>query len=556
MRIVDFTIPKVFGIYEHGRDGWTQDGKNSRIEYCGECGHQWGSLWKWKDGFNGGNWETTLRHCPKCGTMHDITYGNDECFVDGKVPAPISMRFVVNEFKEHVVLVVTGKELIPGKIGKYWTVRNYKETFSFDAKKRKTIFARWIGEYGSRLNKIFEYELGNPLDRRLFEHGSTVQFLCAHTSIRPYQSKIKNVIHELRTIITKKLEKCVGHKIKSMYTSSGSTFGPLLLPMFNIAYRMIAIDLPNLPKEWKDRDDLYYGESRGSIDHIAVLFYKEQFDIKKMREAKDSVTGLLKIDGLPDKRVFRKTLQNDPFKVILLSKLYAIFQDVDNTNSALEYIKTWHDNGYGSYGVDVARYLGTISGLKDIYSVKTVLSAMKATDGDKGWKMRDTFNMYGNLGDESLQELKRNPVRLRDLHDWMVERIERERHPICRFDNEDPVRRRLAMQLERINFFIPNHSDDLVYAGEKLHNCVGSYIKRVKDGDVHIVLMTDDFGKLIACIEVSQGKIVQAKLSRNVPAAKDAKINAEIIEWAEKAGVEWKSCRDVREIRLPVLISA
>lgn len=552
MRIVDFTIPKVFGLYEHGRDSWTRDEKNSRIAYCGKCGHQWGSLWKWIGGYNGGSWESTLRHCPKCGTMHDLTYGNDEYFVDEKVPAPISMRFVINEFKEHVVLMVTGKELIPGNIGEYWTIRNYKETFSFDAKKRKTIFARWIGEDGNHLNKILEYELGNPLDRRLFEHESVLQFLYAHKSIRPYKSQIKNIIHELRTIITKKLEKCVGHKIKSMYTSSGSVFGPMLLPLFNISYRMIAIDLPNLPKEWKDRSDMYYGESRGEIDNVAVLFYKEQFDVQEIRKAPDSITALLEIDGLPDKRAFRKILQNDPFKVILLSKLYAIFKDVDNTKTAFECMGIW----CGRNSSSIALYLGEIRGLKNIYPAKTLLMAMKAAAGDKGWKMRDTFNMYEDLGDESIQELKRNPVRIRDLHDWMVERIKREKYPICRFNNENPARKRLAMQLDRINFFIPNHSDDLVYAGEKLHNCVGTYIKRVRAGDVHIVFMTDDFGKLISCIEVSRGVIIQAKLKRNVPVANNAKINAEVIEWAEKVGVEWKNCRDVREVRLPALISA
>jgi len=556
MVIADFTIKTMFGIYAHEREKCYTGDAHSQLLRCGGCGHEWNSLWRKINGFNWGQWEGGFLYCPKCGKNHDLVYGHDVCYVDESCSAPISMRLVVSEFKEHVVLTVKGKEIMPGKIREYWAVRNYKETFSFDTKKRKTIFSRWTGEDGNHLNKISEFELGNPLDRRIFKHKSTLQFLYAHKSTRQHQSNIKNVMHVLRESITKKLEKCVGHKTKSMYTSSGSVFGSMLLPLFNIAYRIIAIDLPNLPEEWKRGSAMYYGDSRGDIDNIAVLMYKEQFDVEKMRKAKDSVTAILGISGLPDKRVFRKILQNDPFKTVLLSKLYSIFKDVDNTKAAFEYVEKWRENGNGRYTVNIAQFLNTIRGLKKIYPVKTLLTAIRAIGGDEGWKMRDAFEMYGNLGDESLQELKRNPIRIRDLHDWITERIKREKYPICKFDNEDPARRRLTMQLERINFFIPNHSDDLIYAGEKLHNCVGSYIKRVRDGDTHIVLMTDDFGKLISCIEVSKGKIVQAKLNRNAPAASDTKINAEIIEWAEKVGADWKSCRDVREVRLPALISA
>lgn len=73
--------------------------------------------------------------------------------------------------------------------------------------------------------------------------------------------------------------------------------------------------------------------------------------------------------------------------------------------------------------------------------------------------------MYSNIGDAPRRELKRNPVRIRDLHDWLVKKNKEERHPRCRFDNTEPIRRRLSMQTDLINFFIPNHSDDLEYAG-------------------------------------------------------------------------------------------
>jgi hypothetical protein len=54
---------------------------------------------------------------------------------------------------------------------------------------------------------------------------------------------------------------------------------------------------------------------------------------------------------------------------------------------------------------------------------------------------------------------------------------------------------------------------------------------------------------------VDNGKVVQAKLNRNSPVRNDAKINAEVIEWAEKVGLKWRPCGDIREVRLPALIT-
>ena len=102
------------------------------------------------------------------------------------------------------------------------------------------------------------------------------------------------------------------------------------------------------------------------------------------------------------------------------------------------------------------------------------------------------------------------------------------------------------MQLDRIRFFLPDQAKTLYDAGEALHNCVGSYASRMRNGETNIVLMANTQGRLIACIEVTRGEIRQAKLDRNRPVSKNVEINAKIIEWAKAAGIKYQDCSDIR----------
>ena len=57
--------------------------------------------------------------------------------------------------------------------------------------------------------------------------------------------------------------------------------------------------------------------------------------------------------------------------------------------------------------------------------------------------------------------------------------------------------------------------------------------------------MSDDRGKLVACIEVADGVIKQAKLDRNQPVSKRPEVNAEIIAWADQVGIAYGRCADI-----------
>ena len=104
------------------------------------------------------------------------------------------------------------------------------------------------------------------------------------------------------------------------------------------------------------------------------------------------------------------------------------------------------------------------------------------------------------------------------------------------------------MQQEQIKFFLPKESRELVAAGKELHNCVASYAIAMEGHKKWIVLVANDKGKLVACLEVVGTTLVQAKLINNQRVAKDDKLNAEVIAWAETANIDIKT----NDVKMPI----
>ena len=531
MVIAEVNIEKVFRSYVCCTAQWYD--RQEEITYCTACGHEFKSLWKRTSYMGYGSFDGKVRYCPKCGESIN-EYENETCNVERYESAPLDMRIRLEEFQHHLTITIAGTEIRDDsdiKSGEYWHEQQYRETFRFDIKKRQTFFRQKGRE---------AVELGNPLITEVF-NTSILRYLFAHKTITPYREEINKLLKILRDRVVRKLAESVGHPVSSMYVSPGSKYGSMLLPLFNIAYRIVGIDMPNLTEAWRTGITDY---RRSAI----TLLPADEYDIPKMRKAPDSITALLQMAKLPDARKIRHVVHDRPMDFMLIGKLHKIFKDQNNLLAAYEKVKEWEDD---QTKMDM---YSLVKGLEEFEGIYGERDLVKLLDMDRD--LQDILRMHTGARKEWNTELKRDKIRIRDLHDWLAEKHRLERNPVCRFKNTEPIRKRLAMQTDLINFFLPNHSEDLVYTGKTLHNCVGTYVKRVRDGGTHIVLVADDRGKLIACIEVMCGKIIQAKLNRNKSVLYDAKINAEVIEWAEKVGVEWKNCRDVREVRLPALISA
>jgi hypothetical protein len=129
-------------------------------------------------------------------------------------------------------------------------------------------------------------------------------------------------------------------------------------------------------------------------------------------------------------------------------------------------------------------------------------------------------------------------VRLRDLHDWMSLRHKKQTHVNMKFTVPEHIVRRLSMQHGRLSFFFPKESMHLLEAGHELHNCVASYGSAMGKNELWIVLVANEKGKLVACLEIKGKELIQAKVDRNKPVSNNAELNMSILAWAKEVGIK------------------
>ena len=521
MQIAQVTIQRMFESYTASSEDYIPD---ELIFRCMHCGHDFRIL----DRRNGQYYPVTA-FCPQCRMLlHYGARNSDNVWAHYNKVVPVTMFLYLHEYKDFVKLAVYGKGLSPAPRGslEYWQEHSYKEEFRFDVKRRRTIWTQHVKGESRQL------ELCDP--KVLIELGqsSMIRYLYTHFSIAKHKSEVLNLLRLLRETVRSKLERRVGHKMSSFFCPAGTFAGWLLLPIGNIAYRMVFKDAANLPAILRQLNT-------GSVPCVPWLNrFPTDFDINIVRQAKDTVTGLIVAAHLPDTRSVRRALTEDTFCLRKLVFLHQLFGRSDLAMQAFPLFGDHDGGGQRRYPLD-----DTLTWLKEFYTDTEILRFLRRSSD---YVVRDTLRMLDLLGETSYTELRQHPPKIRDLHDTLVALRNKEKHPDYTFDNETaPIRRRLAMQQDRIQFFLPECSRVLYEAGKTLHNCVSSYAQKVRKGETHIVLMSDDRGKLVACIEVTNGAIKQAKLDCNQPVHKNSEINAEIIAWANQVGITYSRCEDI-----------
>ena len=238
MQIAQVTIPQMFASYAATSEDYTPD---ELIFRCMHCRHDFKI-----PAPRGGMSAPVFINCPHCKML--ICYGisnEDNIWARYDKVAPVTMHLYLYEFKNFVKLLVCGKGLSPAPRGSvsYWREVSYKEEFRFDTQRRKTTWKQSIGE------SCLQRELCNPKELVGLGQESMLRYLFSHYSIAKHKSEVLNLLRTLRETVREKLERRVGHKVSSFFCPAGSSAGWLLLPIGNIAYRMVFKDASNLPKD-------------------------------------------------------------------------------------------------------------------------------------------------------------------------------------------------------------------------------------------------------------------------------------------------------------------
>ena len=148
----------------------------------------------------------------------------------------------------------------------------------------------------------------------------------------------------------------------------------------------------------------------------------------------------------------------------------------------IDYLKTYE-------AIDDVRYL-----MRELYDYVTMMR-----------KISPKFDKYPRNFLTTHQIASRNYNRLKETFD------------------EEAFKSRIDKSMEKTfdnyRFIYPDSTQDIKNEAASMHNCVATYIKRVIDGQCHIMFLRykDEPDKSLVTIEVRNGKIVQALQKYNSP---------------------------------------
>lgn len=516
MLAAEVIIPQMFTAYAEDL-GYLNTGLHHYQYFCKKCDQNFSSAWGRKTGYIRWYERGDYFHCPHCGTEHR---DNTVC-VKRKVEAPNKVRLRVKVYQNLVVFEVVSETLQFRDFLRIYKGK-YKENFRFDIAKQTVLFNRH-----STGDEVEAFEIGNPYNFD-FITKSILRFFTSSSLANLEQKKeLNRILKVLREAVHNKLEKHLGYKVSSMYTASGQYHGTFLVPILNMAYRVLFPDAPNLPSLYReDRGVLY----RFWKDRL-LLNEKDSMDsvIALTRQKTDFITSLITVNSLPNKPFIRKILGSYPFEVGLLK---TAFNFCKNYDYAVRLYKGFKKLGQNDIDEDFLEFL------KIMLSIYGESGIVQLVEGEKELQLKDCRRLYQQLNEDNRRAIITEGVRLKNLHDWMAREHRKQYHNNIKFDVPDHIVKRLSMQKDRLKFFLPKESLELLEAGTEMHNCVASYGDAMGNNSSWITLVADDKGKLAACLEVKGRDLIQAKVDSNKPVSINPKLNAEVITWAKEAGLE------------------
>ncbi len=517
LKLAELKITKIFSAYSHSVG-------NSTTQYmCDRCSQQFAARWTLRANyFNPYSCRGNHVTCPWCGAHHSKhmdSFATDEY-------VPYRMTLTVSQFKHQVRLTVNYEATaFTGLFKQKWI--EGKEIFKFDVRNRQTTFSKQILK--TDLNNQNEKGvgrklcLGSPFDTEILRE-SVLRFLRNGSEAKHHYSKeLHHLIRTLREAVKKIIEKRDGRAMKeTMYINAqAADSGMVLLPVMNLACRVL---IPDLSKDtfpfayWTTTKSLKYNQGKGTDGYGSEWLAGITADL---RRGKDYLSAVVASTGLPDTAAIRQIIAQDIFS---LGRLKDAFSLVTNYDKAVRLYRALADEETNP------RLKSFLEDMLPIYGESGIL---RMAERKEKIFLHDCVRMYHDLTPENLTRFRTERIRIKDLHDWLA--IVHRRQGIANFQLDVPehIVKRLSMQTDKVKFFLPEVSHDLLDAGHYLRNCVASYCHAVKNGDKLVVLVADEGGKLVACLEIEEKTIVQAKVNRNKPVATVAEINRAVVEWAK-----------------------
>ena len=506
-----------------------------------DCGFTFGGSWQRKYSYHNG-YVTGAKYytCPNCQTSsnpcdHKIYYS----ISDEKV-YPVTAYVEVINYKYFLDLKIRYQGIQLFFDGRKNDHGMCTETLRFDFKKRKAIFIdRFRIRYELTVDHIRENEIMPVL-----------KFFGDSYAMTDFNRKFLNkTFKALRSMFEKRLKETYGYGTKDVYVAPGATEenGYHFTMLLNMILKLSAPDMPSIVSLMKQY--VYWTNAYSLYRYTNIPF--EDDVLVATRKGMNFQEALRQSYKAPNSRALRKCMVNDPLSVYM-SDVLNLFNDENCRRTILTLQRSYES---------ACPYTGKLHNANDFRKAMK-LNAPRSKDmwqelikrcGEPAvlrWMLsedirdiEDCVDMYIKLDAKYQDILWAKRFKLKNFHDEVIRIFNKQEYG----DVMLPEVPQLQADVNGMHFMVPRTAADLMTAGKRLKNCVGSYRDRVMKGTTAIVLVTDDAMKPVACLELAnKGKkkgrqifdLVQAKLFANEMLKKNTHINSTVMQWANQLKIE------------------
>ena len=506
-----------------------------------DCGFTFGGSWPRKYSYHNG-YVTGAKYytCPNCKTSsnpfdHKIYYS----ISDEKV-YPLTAYVEVINYKYFLDLKIRYKGIQLFFDGRKNDHGMCTETLRFDFKKRKAIF---IDRFRLRHELTVDYIRENEI-------MPVLKFFGDSYAMTDFNRKFLNkTFKALRSMFEKRLKETYGYGTKEVYVAPGATEdnGYHFTMLLNMILKLSAPDMPSIVSlmrqyvHWTNDYCLYRYTNIPFEDDVLAATRKGMNFQEALRQSYKA----------PNSRALRKCMVNNPLSVYM-SDVLNLFSDENCRRTILTLQRSYES---------ACPYTGKLHNANDFRKAmklniprsKDMWQELIKRCGEPAvlrWMLsedirdiEDCVDMYTKLDAKYQDVLWTKRFKLKNFHDEVIKIFNRQEYG----DVMLPEVPQLQADVNGMHFMVPRTAADLMTAGKRLKNCVGSYRDRVMKGTTAIVLVTDDAMKPVACLELAnKGKkkgrqifdLVQAKLFANEMLKKNAHINSTVMQWANQLKIE------------------
>lgn len=506
-----------------------------------DCGFTFGGSWQRKYSYHNG-YVTGAKYytCPNCQTSsnpcdHKIYYS----ISDEKV-YPVTAYVEVINYKHFLDLKIRYQGIQLFFDGRKNDHGMCTETLRFDFKKRKAIF---IDRFRLRHELTVDYIRENEI-------MPVLKFFGDSYAMTDFNRKFLNkTFKALRSMFEKRLKETYGYGTKDVYVAPGATedSGYHFTMLLNMILKLSAPDMPSIVSLMKQY--VYWTNAYSLYRYTNIPF--EDDVLAATRKGMNFQEALRQSYKAPNSRALRKCMVNDPLSVYM-SDVLNLFSDENCRRTILTLQRSYES---------ACPYTGKLHSANDFRKAmklniprsKDMWQELIKRCGEPAvlrWMLsedirdiEDCVDMYTKLDAKYQDVLWTKRFKLKNFHDEVIKIFNRQEYG----DVMLPEVPQLQADVNGMHFMVPRTAADLMTAGKRLKNCVGSYRDRVMKGTTAIVLVTDDAMKPVACLELAnKGKkkgrqifdLVQAKLFANEMLKKNTHINSTVMQWANQLKIE------------------